>query len=332
MPAPLAAIPAIVLAGVLVAAGIGKLRHPDDLAAWAELGIPAPLRQEWLRRIHPWGEIVLGLAVLVLGGILGAAAATAATALMAVYLVVVARAVRSRPGASCACFGERRALGPMTIVRNSWYLVLALVTLATVWTAPLWGGVLVALDTDAWGWLVGAVVVAVTILLTVGTGPADADDEAQAETDPIEEPAAVLDYVPSRTPSVPLAFADGTPVNLRELTMREPTLLLAVKRGCRPCEEVLAQVPQWRALLPEVTVRLLLPHDAEGDQFAERDEPQSLHDPHGYVRGSIDDWVTPAAVLFGGNGMVAGGPEIGVRAIERFVADIDENLHGGPTS
>src|SRR5690606_10659219 len=34
----------LILAGVLVASGVAKLRHPESEGAWAELGVPAALR------------------------------------------------------------------------------------------------------------------------------------------------------------------------------------------------------------------------------------------------------------------------------------------------
>ena len=63
------AIP-LVLAVVLISSGVAKLRAPDDLAGWRDLGVPAPLRREGLRRAHPWGELALGAALAVLGGLL----------------------------------------------------------------------------------------------------------------------------------------------------------------------------------------------------------------------------------------------------------------------
>ena len=59
----------------MVASAVGKLRRPDDLAGWAELGVPAAFRRDWLLRLHPWGELALGLALAVLGGALGLLAA-----------------------------------------------------------------------------------------------------------------------------------------------------------------------------------------------------------------------------------------------------------------
>ena len=46
------------------------------------------------------------------------------------------------------------------------------------------------------------------------------------------------------------------------------------------------------------------------------------------MRASIGDWGTPAAVLLGVDGLLAGGPEQGEPAVTSFVGDIYESLHG----
>jgi hypothetical protein len=137
-----------------------------------------------------------------------------------------------------------------------------------------------------------------------------------------------LDYIRTRTPAVPVTLANGTIVNLRALAARKPILLLAVSSMCEPCESVVAKRAEWRELLPEVDIRLLLAEPASWSPWTERDEPQSLHDVEDYVAGSIGEWGTPTAVLLGADGMLAGGPITGDLGVERFVGDIYESLHG----
>ncbi|MDR6867256.1 putative membrane protein YphA (DoxX/SURF4 family) [Microbacterium resistens] len=322
-------IPALIVAAVLVVSGIAKLRHPDDEAGWAEMGVPAALRRPFLLRLHPWGEIVLGVAMLLLGGLLGAAAALAATALMTAYLVLVVRVVRSADDASCACFGTKRAVTRVTIIRNSWYVALSLLALATAWANPLWGGPLAAVGASGWGWIAGLAAAAITVAVTLWPEPVIAPEPVlSGPSVPAGEGVEELDYVRTRTPSVPVIRADGVTVDLRQLSMSQPLILLAVKPGCGACLPVLAKVGEWRELLPEVSVRLLLSSHPENDAAAEHDEPQSLHDPNQYVRGSIADWATPTAILLGADGMLAGGPVTGYPDISAFIEDVYESLHG----
>lgn len=316
-----------ILAAVLIASAIGKLRHPDDLAAWAELGIPPIFRRSWLLRLHPWGELALGVALTVLGGILGLLAALAACALLAAYTWVIVRAAQQSEEVTCACFGRRMRVTRVTVVRNVWLTLVAVAAAAVIWTTPLLGGVLAA-GAASWLWIVGLAIAVVTSLLIVWP---DVEPEAAQPPDPAASGARdeEFDYIRTRTPAVPVTLADGTAVNLRTLAQSRPILLLAVSETCGYCEPVVERAPAWRALLPEVDIRLLLESECGASRWTELTEPQSLHDPESYVRGSIADWGTPSAVLFGIDGLLAGGPVTGLGEISTFVSDVYESLHGG---
>lgn len=329
MPVALIVAPTAVIAIVLITSGAAKLRRPDDEEGWAQLGVPAALRRQWLIRLHPIGEIVLAVALLALGGAAGTAAAGLAALLFSSYLVLVWRAWRATPDASCACFGRRRPIGARTIVRNSWLVLLAVLSALTVGAAPRVGGVAV-LVLESWPWAIAAVIAVVTALLVwespgadsaVGSSPGGDGGQALMAAGDVE-------YVRTRTPAVMISLADGTEVNLRDLAARGPILLLAVSESCAACGPVIARVPSWRTLLPEVSVRLLLQLPARTSALADTSEPQTLHDPWMRVRDSIDDWVTPTAVLVGADGYLAGGPVTGAEAIEDFVGDVYEALHG----
>lgn len=320
----------LVLAAVLLASGVAKLRTPDDLAGWADLGVPEVFRREWLRRLHPWGELALGLAVALLGGWLGLLASLVALALMAVYTVLVARVAARADDTSCACFGARKRVTRVTVARNVWLTVLAAGSTAVVWATPLFGGALAAGIPD-WSWLVALAVAAVTTAFVMWP---DSAQDAATQTDAVAQALAEsregddeLDYIRTRTPAVPVTQADGTVVNLRDLARQKPILLLAVSSLCGSCEPVMEKRAEYRALLPEVDVRLLLTEPTTS-RWAEREEPQSLHDEEHYVSGSIEDWGTPSAVLLGIDGLLAGGPITGDLAVDRFVDDIYESLHG----
>jgi uncharacterized membrane protein YphA (DoxX/SURF4 family) len=340
VPGPFSIVPALILAAVLIASAIAKLRHPDDLRGWAELGVPAALRREWLLRLHPWGEIALGLALAVLGGVLGLLAALAALALMAAYAGLVwrtwganRRAAASGDGsdpASCACFGQQRPVTAITVARNVWLLAMAVAAASGIWMNPVLGGPLASVGSDS-GWVLGLAAAAGTALLIVwpDASPATAAPHSTSASRASQDDD-LLDYVRTRTPAVPVMQADGTIVNLRTLSSTRPILLLAISDICHACVAVIEQIPAWRELLPEVDVRMLLVIPPERSRLTERTEPQTLHDMHGYVRGSIADWATPAAVLLGIDGMLAGGPVQGVDDVKAFVAEIYESLHGEP--
>lgn len=319
----------LVLAVVLVASGVAKLRTPDDLAGWEALGVPAALRREWLLRLHPWGEIALGAAVAVLGSWLGLLASLVALVLMAAYTVLVARVAARGDDTSCACFGAQKRVSRVTVVRNVWLTLLALLSTAVIWATPLVGGALATGVVD-WAWLLALAVAAVTVALILWPEAATPATTEVAAGVPVASGEGDGDgeYVRRRTPAVPVTLADGTTQNLRDIAATKALLLLAVSPLCLSCRPVIGRVETYRRLMPELDVRLLLSTAPDESTLIEHDEPQSLHDPEGYVRGSIEDWPTPTAVLFGADGLLAGGPVSGADEIDVFFDDVYESLHG----
>lgn len=330
MPLALTTVPAIIVAAVLLVSGIAKLRTPDDEAGWAELGVPAALRRPWLMRLHPIAEILLAAALLLLGGVLGILAAAAATLLFLIYLVMIWRAKQRTPDASCACFGTRTPITGRTLLRNGWLVLMSALALSGVGGMPLLGGVL-STAAAAWPWMIAVAAVAVTFVLVdqppaaAVTAPGAASESAHAMSPIDHDPE---EYIRTRTPAVPVTLGDGSTVNLRTLAAHAPILVLAVSETCGSCTPVIESAPRWRELLPEVSVRLLLRTAPDQSTLVSADEPQTLHDVGGYVSGSIADWPTPTAVLLGIDGLLAGGPVTGAEAIEDFVGDIYESLHG----
>lgn len=315
----------LLLASVFIASGIGKLRHPDDIAEWTALGVPRAFRRPWIARVHPWGELALGMALALVGGILGLITALIAIVLLAAYTLLVVRAVNRPEDVSCACFGARRRVTRVTVVRNAWLTALAVATAFVVSEGPLLGGALVF----GWMWLPALALIGVTAAVVLwpetvaDPPPAGAGSAAQLPD------GEDLDYVRTRTPAVPVTLADGTISDLRSLTSARPMLLLLVSQTCGWCEPILHLRSVWRDLLPEVDVRVLVGElPAVSGAWTETSEPQSLHDPHGYVAASFADILPrPAAMLLGVDGLLAGGPVSGTE-IEPFIDDIYESLHG----
>jgi hypothetical protein len=327
MPIALSVCLPLVTAAVLIVSGIAKLRTSDSLGGWRQLGVPEPLRREWLLRAHPWVEIVLGAAVALLGGPAGVVVGIAAAALLTAYTALIVRAVRAESDASCACFGERTPVTGMTAIRNVWLTLVTIGAAVAVGWAPVAGGA-VRLVVQSPAWLAALVIVAATAVLVMHRATGGRNDAMLGEADAALSSEEQLDYLRRRTPAVPVTLADGTVVNLRQLAAQKPILLLAVSPFCGACGPVIASQERFAELLPELDIRLLLTAEPELSPLTQRAEPQSLHDRPRYVSGSIADWPTPTAVLLGTDGMLAGGPESGSTAIDAFVDDIYESLHG----
>ncbi|HEY2430348.1 MAG TPA: MauE/DoxX family redox-associated membrane protein [Acidimicrobiales bacterium] len=122
---------AVVLAVVFGWAAVAKaVRHRPTVAAFTELGLPAPT---FLSVAVPAAEAAVAI-ILVLRPAIGGALALAA---LAAFTLVVVRALTRGGSAGCGCFGSRRIepVSPSDVVRNG--LLAAFAAVATGATHPV---------------------------------------------------------------------------------------------------------------------------------------------------------------------------------------------------
>jgi uncharacterized membrane protein YphA (DoxX/SURF4 family) len=79
---------------------------------------------EWMARILPWFELLLGAMLIVGIGLRWAGSIT--TALLLVFIGAMTRAKILGLEINCGCFGNNEKLGTATLIRDSSLLVLAL--------------------------------------------------------------------------------------------------------------------------------------------------------------------------------------------------------------
>ena len=79
---------------------------------------------EWMARILPWFELLLGVLLIVGVGLRWAGSIT--TALLLVFIGAMTRAKILGLEINCGCFGNNEKLGTATLIRDSSLLVLAL--------------------------------------------------------------------------------------------------------------------------------------------------------------------------------------------------------------
>ena len=79
---------------------------------------------EWMARILPWFELLLGALLIVGVGLRWAGSIT--TALLLVFMIAMTRAKILGLEINCGCFGNNEKLGTATLIRDSSLLVLAL--------------------------------------------------------------------------------------------------------------------------------------------------------------------------------------------------------------
>lgn len=330
-------LPALVAAPLLLAAvlglsGVGKLQDDDAATAaeWTDLGVPTALNTRALRRSHPWAELALAVALVVLPGWPGVAAAGVAVALTLAYLVMIARAAARPEPAECACFGTgaRTAITGRTVGRNAVLLLLAVLAVVHAAGAESPLGVLVGAPATTWGWLAALALAVATVALLSPVPPPTPDDAAEEDA-LLARPSGAApydedgEYLRTLTPFATLEDRDGTRHDLVRLSARQAQLLLFMRAGCGPCTTVGNQLAGWQDRVPELALRVVVSQpieSLEGD-FAHW-QPFALHDPDGLAARMLRVSGTPTAVLLGTDGLLAGGPVSGSTAIEEFVADI----------
>ena len=127
----------LILAGVFIYSGYVKVQEPLQFAV-AISGyklVPEHLIFP-LAKFLPWAEIVLGLAILIGWKIRYFSAATAA--LLLFFIAVLAITVSRGIEANCGCFGLDERISPLTILRDSLFLIPALYLVLEPKLTSLW--------------------------------------------------------------------------------------------------------------------------------------------------------------------------------------------------
>ena len=119
----------VLLGAVFLYAAYSKLREPWLMFA---MQIDAyQLLPQWavlfIARTLPWGEVVLGLALV--AGIGLRYAAAGATLLMAVFFAIMTFTFLKGLQIDCGCFGPGETIGPKTLARDATLLLMC----ATLW-------------------------------------------------------------------------------------------------------------------------------------------------------------------------------------------------------
>lgn len=319
----------LVLAVVLVVSAVAKLRDPRSTRSVLELlRLPGPLRQQWVATALPWGEVALGaLLVLAPAGPLLLLTALAVLVLVLGYWVVIARALTFDPRPVCGCFGRigDQSVSSRTLLRNTLLVALAGTTVSRAVDGDATPASLASLGGDGWAWLLGAGVAALTTWLVVHRSPAGEGTAPAPATDPAPEDDGE-DYVRQPIPLAVLADETGAQLTLAESARVRPQLLVLVNCHCGPTHVVAREWAGWRERLPALDVRLVfslvqpLPF-TEGADLA-----GAWSDHGGNAWAALGLTASPAAVLLGADGLLAGGPVSGVEAIEELVGEIEDSL------
>jgi hypothetical protein len=315
----------VALAVVLFVSGWAKVGDVTGTRlAFVAMKVPAALTRQSVVRALPFAELLLGCALLLTWGWVLAAAAAATTMLFLVYAALVARVLRAGDSVECHCFGTLGddRVTPATLARNLVLVLLA--ALATGFGASGSGLIPAVGDFEGsdWWWPVMTALIVVTALLIIR--PGQAPEEPALDEDEIE------DYLRQPVPIGFLESEDGRKVQLRELARLRPQLLIFMSIGCGSCHIVAEWLPSFAEKLQIVEVNTVFTESLESLPKIMRAEGSTIwFDPESAVTDLFASG-RPAAVLFGADGMLAGGPVLGAKDIEYFVDDIVAELAAAP--
>ena len=314
---PFLVIPLVLCAAVLLVSGVAKLREPQATRdAFVALRLPTWLGRSPAPALLPWGEIVLGVWLLVTSGWVLALGVLATLLLFAAYLVVIARALGFEEKVSCNCFGK---LGDDGVSRRTLIRNVLLVTAAALglWAVAANVSVPDALASDPLGtvgWVAMAALTGAVALFVLGRAasqPAAGRELTQGSALPW---ATMLDA------------GTGDEVSLQNLG-DDKTLLLVLSLWCGPCQSLIDDLDALRASAPELRIRPVV-SDRVADELRTRSDAvqaDALLDPYGNLMGILASG-TPTALLVDGRGVLLADRVIGEGSVRELIASVGTPL------
>jgi thiol-disulfide isomerase/thioredoxin len=288
---------ALLLAAVLVAAGVGKLLDLEgSRRAVAAFGVPSSIAGG-LGTLLPVLELVAAAALV--AGVASVVpievGALSALILLAAFSVAIAASLARGRAPDCHCFGKLHSapIGPWTLARNSALLVVA--AFVASGGAPVGSA---AAGAAALGLL------AAVILRPRGV-------PAQAEGLPTGAPA----------PDFELVDTDGRPRTLAALRASGlPVLLVFTDPTCGPCIALAPEVARWqRDHAEELLVAVIERDHDDREGFDDHGRRNLLFQRGTEVADLYGAEGTPTAVLIGRDGDVASPVAAGGAQIEALV-------------
>ncbi|MSS45159.1 hypothetical protein FYJ43_03650 [Cutibacterium sp. WCA-380-WT-3A] len=314
---------AVLLAVVLVVSGVSKVQSRDAVGdALDALGLPGSQLPSRVLSTLPWAEVALGVLLVVAGGTFGVVVAACAVGLFCAYLIIIVRAVATIPDpVDCHCFGDVAPgdIGARTIVRNVLLVVASVLALLVAIDdrRPVVVRVIRAPEADLWWWLAAVLTAAVVALILY---------RPAGERKKVTDAEDLADYESTPIPLASVVDVDGATKTLRALVRERPVLLLFIKPGCAPCEQVLSKALGWVRLLPEVDVRCVVTSESVRENLPEALGSLCLVDKAGSATLVFEVDRYPTAWLLGVDGRIAGGPQMGPPNIETMIHDMRRAL------
>ena len=302
------------------------------------LRLPRFLHKTWIPKALLIGEIALAALLLASpSGVMAVGVATAALVLFVIYLVIIARAMTFTPRPNCGCFGRigDQTVRARTVWRNGLFVAAALIWLVATLNGASVPGLLSRLTPSGWAWFVGALFAAVATWFVVGGGTNPLGEPHRPQpmepvVAPVDEFDPELDYIRVPIPAAVLLDPAGEPALLTDLTQTKAVLLVMANCYCGPTYAAWDILKQARPKMPQIDTHMVFSNVRPSKEVNGQPAPTALFDPGALAWKALEVTGSPAAVLLGADGLLAGGPVSGIEEIEEFVREIQEALDEHP--
>lgn len=323
--APVAALVVVLtLSAVLLLSGVAKLRDARATRdAFIALRVPSVVPAGPSAAALPWVEIALAVLLLASPAALAWVPAAAVLLLMLAYTALIARALGFDEPVTCSCFGTlgRHDVDRLTLARN---ILLTVLAGLVVWFAVDGGSTPSALGSlDAGGWWALAATVAAVAVALLALAPGQA-----ARTGTPDPDAELLDYERQPIPYGVLTHLNGNSSTLAEAASTQARLVFFLNTHCGSCLRIGEKLDGWADRLDPAVgiIAVYATESAAAEQVTHRAD-LATWEPELNVQRVLGLAGTPAAVLLGADGLLAGGPVRGedeiVELVEAVLAEVE---------
>ncbi|HMR50381.1 MAG TPA: MauE/DoxX family redox-associated membrane protein [Arachnia sp.] len=334
----------LALAVIFAASGGAKIRdagHVRDAMRSFRLPFADSAAGRLVARLLGPAELLLAVGLIVAPAPLALVLALVATGVLAVYLWLVAAALRRGDDFECGCFGagSRSRISRALLGRN---IALVLLAAASAGYLAVTGSVFAGFRGDDGAWLaVVGVAFAVAFVrgrehrdetraaaaahgaathIPAAHAPTAHDAAARDEAPPAEVRPGWSPMEPSR---VEVVTAEGEVTTLHGLSSRRRQFVVFVRLGCRSCDGLLAHADELAELLGD-QAELRFATSTARSVFEEEHPDQAGRAVYAvaaarHVLGVIH---SPTAVLLDYNGGIDARRAAGAAQIESFARDI----------
>lgn len=323
--APVAALVIVLtLSAVLLVSGAAKLRDRRATRdAFIALRVPGFVPADLAATALPWVELLLAVLLVAAWHVVLLPVAVAVLLLMLAYTALIARALGFDEPVACSCFGRigRHDVDRLTLGRNS---LLTLLAGIVVWFALDGGSAPSAfgsLDAGGWGALVAAAAAVIVTLLVVAPSPDNTDHGRDVE---------LVDYERQPIPYGVLTHLNGNSSTLAEVASTQARFLFFLNAHCGSCLRIAEHLDGWADRLdPAVGILAVYVNTSAAERAAHRHD-LATWEPELNVQRVLGITGTPAAVLLGADGLLAGGPVSGEDDIMELVEAVFEQIGEAP--